>query len=545
MVNQCSTIHEEEVMQSKKTVLTLLLASALGAASTAQAGDTDHHFPRDTRINHVLLISVDGLHAIDLENYIAKHPQSALAELTEHGVRYTNASSTRPSDSFPGLLAMVTGGSTVSTGVFYDVSYDRNLFDPSNTDCHGAPGSVTTFDESIDLFDKTGKDLDVIDPSKLPRGRNARGQCVPVFPHDFVKVNTIFEVIKAAGRRTAWADKHPAYDLVNGPSGNGVDDLYTPEITVPDGFDATASVVCTVENDAKKVKAVINEIHGLDHSGTPVSAVPAILGMNFQAVSVGQKLAQDKPDPSCNQADARLLGGKTGGYLDGAATPSEVLAYGLQKTDAALGEMVKALKQTGLYYSTLVIVSAKHGQAPIDPAKTRKVGHLQDIVAALPGSASNPAAQAIAGAAVSDDDIALIWLQDQSKTKAVADFLRANQAALSIQEVLAGESLKLRFNDPTKDNRSPDLVVVPNYGSIFTASKKKNAEHGGFSDADTNVALVVSNPNLGRKVVKSPVETTQIAPTILDALYLDPDALQAVRRERTTVLPGLGRFADE
>ena len=86
---------------------------------------------------------------------------------------------------------------------------------------------------------------------------------------------------------------------------------------------------------------------------------------------------------------------------------------------------------------------------------------------------------------------------------------------------------------------------MPNYGSIFTASKKKNAEHGGFSDADTNVALVVSNPNLGRKVVKSPVETTQIAPTILDALYLDPDALQAVRRERTTVLPGLGRFADE
>ena len=522
-----------------------LFSCALIGASSASAGDTDHHFPRDTRINHVLLISVDGLHAIDVEKYITKHPESALAELAEHGVRYTNASTSNPSDSFPGLLSMVTGGSTVSTGVFYDVGYDRNLFDPSNTDCHGAPGTVTTFDESIDLFDKTGKDLDVIDPTKLPRGRNARGQCVPVFPHDFVKVNTIFEVIKASGRRTAWADKHPAYDLVNGPSGKGVDDLYTPEITIPDGFDATVSVVCAADNDAKKVAATINEIHGLDHGGKPVGIVPAIFGLNFQAVSVGQKLTQDNRDGSCALKDTQQFKGKSGGYLDAAATPTEVLDYGLGKTDAALNEMIKTLKQRGLYYSTLVIVTAKHGQAPIDPSKTKKPGHLQDLVAALPGSAGSAAAQAIAGAAVSDDDIALIWLQDQSKTQAVTDYLRANQTALSIQEVLAGESLKLRFNDPLRDNRSPDIIAIPNYGTIFTTSKKKLAEHGGFSDADTNVALLVSNPSLGRKQIKTPVQTTQIAPTILEALYLDPDSLQAVRKERTAPLRGLGRLGEE
>lgn len=532
-------------MRFKKNAVSLLLYTALGASWTVQAREADHHFPSDTRIDHVLLISVDGMHAIDLEKYIAKHPESALGELAEHGVRYTNASSSKPSDSFPGLLAMVTGGSTVSTGVFYDISYDRTLFDPSNTDCQGAPGTVATFDESIDLFDKSGKDLDVIDPVKLPRGRNARGQCLPVFPHDFVKVNTIFEVIKASGRRTAWADKHPAYDLVNGPSGKGVDDLYTPEITIPDGFDATVSVVCAADNDAKKVAAIINEIHGRDHSGNPVGIVPAIFGMDFQAVSVGQKLTQDNRDGSCTLKDTQQFTGKAGGYLDGAATPSEVLEYGLEKTDAALAAMVKALKQRGLYYSTLVIVTAKHGQAPIDPSKTKKPGHLQDLVAALPGSASSAAAQAIAGAAVSDDDIALIWLQDQGKTHAVTDYLRANQTALSIQEVLARESLKLRFNNPLKDNRSPDIIAIPDYGTIFTTSKKKLAEHGGFSDADTNVALLVSNPSLGHKKIKSPVQTTQIAPTILEALYLDPDALQAVRRERTTSLPGLGRFGEE
>jgi hypothetical protein len=58
----------------------------------------------------------------------------------------------------------------------------------------------------------------------LPLAKTAQG-CVPVYPHSFLRVNTIFEVIKAAHKRTAWSDKHPAYDIVNGPSGQGVDDL--------------------------------------------------------------------------------------------------------------------------------------------------------------------------------------------------------------------------------------------------------------------------------------------------------------------------------
>ena len=84
-------------------------------------------------------------------------------------------------------------------------------------------------------------------------------------PHKALKTNTIFEVIKAKGGGTAWADKHPADDLVNGPSGNGIDDLYTPEITNVNGIDATASMVCTVENDQKKVVAIISQIHGKKH----------------------------------------------------------------------------------------------------------------------------------------------------------------------------------------------------------------------------------------------------------------------------------------
>ena len=372
-----------------------------------------------------------------------------------------------------------------------------------------------------------------------------RAQCVPVYPHSALKTNTIFEVVKSKGGLTAWADKHPAYDLVNGPSGLGVDDLYTPEITNVNGFDSTVSVDCTVANDQKKVTAIINEIHGLKHDGTAGFGVPSVFGMNFQAVSVGQKLAKDNSDGSCPTSTHT---GQAGGYLDGAGTPSAVLAYGLQKTDEALASMIQALKQQGIYNSTLFIVTAKHGQSPINPVKVNKPGHFADLVAALPDAKTNPAALAIASANncstgpcgfVQDDDIALIWLQDQSKTKAVADYLNANAKALFIDEVLAGDELKLKFNDPNSDSRTPDILVQPQYGVIYTGSSKKNAEHGGFSFGDTNVALIVSNPRIRAAVLKTPVITSQVAPTILQALEIKPSALKSVVVEQTSVLPGL------
>jgi hypothetical protein len=518
-------------MTFRETTLGLLAGLAFGA--TAQAADIDH----------VLLISVDGLHALDVARYIEGHPNSAMAELSSHGITYSNARTPANSDSFPGLLALVTGGSPISHGLFYDVSYDRTLFDPSNTTCQGKAGNMMVFDESIDKYNSNNVSLNVIDPGKLPRGRNQYGQCVAVYPHDAIRTNTIFEVVKSKGGRTAWADKHPAYDLVNGPSGKGVDDLYTPEITNVNGFDNTVSVDCTVANDQLKVAAILKQINGFNHDGTPAGGAPTVFGMNFQAVSVGQKLTKDAG--GCPQA-AHV--GQPGGYVDGAGTPTAVLAYGLQKTDEALGSMILALKNRGLYQSTLFIVGAKHGQSPINPAKVNKPGHFADLVAALPDAGTNPGAQAIASANacstgpcgfVQDDDIALIWLQDQSKTQAAIDYLNANAKALFIDEVIGGDEMKLKFNDPAHDSRTPDILVQPVYGTIYTTSTKKNAEHGGFSFGDTNVGLIVSNPRLPGVTLKTPVATSQVAPTILQALHIEPEALNSVRVERTAVLPGI------
>ena len=57
----------------------------------------------------------------------------ALATLAQHGVNYVAASTSKPSDSFPGLTTIITGGSSAFTGVYYDVAYSRNLDGPATT----------------------------------------------------------------------------------------------------------------------------------------------------------------------------------------------------------------------------------------------------------------------------------------------------------------------------------------------------------------------------------------------------------------------------
>jgi len=504
------------------------------------------------QIRHVLLISVDGMHALDVANYVAAHPTSALAELSGHGITYSNARTPTNSDSFPGLLALITGGSQISHGLFYDVSYNRGIFAPTDPACSNPQGigNMMVFDESIDKY-INGVSQNQIDPTKLPN-HIVNGKCMRMFPHDAMRSNTIFEVVKSQGGRTAWADKHPAYDIANGPSGIGVDDLFTPELTNAGGFDNTVSVVCTAQNDNLKVQGILNEIRGFTHDGkTNVGVVPAVFGMNFQAVSVGQKLETDNkvsnPSLKCPTDTDPTINGQPGGYTDGLGTPTAVLNYALQQTDAALGKMIQALRTAGIYDSTLFIVTAKHGQSPINPVKTNKPGHFADLVFALDNN--NPIGILINNAGnncsagpcgfVQDDDIALIWLPagQQHQTKAVADYLNLHAKELFIEDVMSGSELTLKFKDPLGDTRTPDIIVQPIYGTIYTTSKAKNAEHGGFSFADTNVGLIVSNPGIAPQVVKTPVATSQVAATILQALGIDPGKLQAVRVEGTEPLP--------
>ncbi|MBV9290510.1 MAG: alkaline phosphatase family protein, partial [Hyphomicrobiales bacterium] len=349
-----------------RALVASMLASSVLSSAVALADDDRGPPAVGAHYKHVLLISVDGMHAIDLKNWIASHPMGNFARLAAHGVQYPGAYTTAPSDSYPGMLAQVTGGTPKTAGLFYDDSYDRTEF-PSKAfytsqgkpdpGCTGEEGTeVTNFEELDKSYNfstglvkdftaggKLGQVYTQLDPDNMQR-RLVDGKCVPVFPHQYVRDNTIFEIIKDAGRRTVWSDKHPAYEDLSGPSGKGLDELFAPEINSQDtldpgaqtGDDYTKSYTGVRTYDSLKVQAVLNWIDGWDSTHTTKRGVPAIFGMNFQAVSVGQKLAK------AGNADANKK--LKGGYLDDDATPGNALKLQFQFVDDALGKFINELQ---------------------------------------------------------------------------------------------------------------------------------------------------------------------------------------------------------
>jgi hypothetical protein len=504
-----------------------------------------------SKYEHVLLISVDGMHAVDLTKWVQSHPNSNFARLANHGLVYPNAFTTAPSDSYPGTIAQFTGSTPKTAGLFYDDSYDRKSFPSAafytsqgkpDAGCTGNPGTELTNFEALDnnydfsaalAADFTaggslGNVLSQLDPDHMQR-RLVDGQCVPTYPHQYIRTNTVFEVIKAAGKNTAWSDKHPAYEVLSGPSGKGIDDLFAPEINSQDtldpgaaiGDDYTTSYKGVRTYDSLKVQAVLNWIDGFNSTRSAHVGVPAIFGMNFQAVSVGQKLAK------AGNADFETPN-LTGGYLDGNATPGDALTMQFEFVDAALGQFEQELVAQGLDSSTLVIVSAKHGQSPIDPKDrlTQSDAPFQQA----PGFGTH-------GFEICDD-AALIWLQPESQKAdyaAAEAYLRANADTLHIAQLLDRDDLTPIYGDPFHNSRVPDFIAVTDHGVICTSGTKL-AEHGGFSNDDRNVALLVSAPDIRPETVQTATYTTQIAPTILSALGLDPEALEGVRKEGTRVL---------
>ena len=531
-----------------------LVASTVASAGAASADPAKHDGRRD---RHVLLLSVDGLHQSDLDWYVAHHRRSALAALVGRGVSFTNAQTPVPSDSFPGMVAQVTGGNPKTTGVYYDDSWNNALLPAGTTDCTAAaPGAEVTYFEQLDkdlhaldagqglsglpgsILQMTANPRTLIDPAQLPVDP---ATCLPVYPHSYLRVNTIFEVARAAGLRTAWSDKHAAYEILNGPSGAGIQDLFTPEInsdapTYGAPIDWTKDNALTQRYDGFKVQAVVNEIGGFDHSGTTKVGTPSIFGMNFQSVSTAEKL------PSS--------GGRPGGYLADGRTPGPVLADALDFIDASVATFQRAIHAAGIDRSTTVVLSAKHGQSPMDAASLTRIsdGKIIDALDARWNAEGHPGT--LVNFSIADDAM-LLWLSDHSTAakQFATSFLLGfsgtdatdiagkpkSYTGAGLSDVIDGATY---FATTGADERVPDLFGVAQHGVVYTKGKGKISEHGGSDPQDRHVPIVVSGAGVAHHAVSDDrVETTQIAPTILELLHLDPEALQAVRLEGTDSLP--------
>jgi len=555
----------------------VMIALALTSPTRGIAADTDAL--GSGPIKHVLLLSIDGMHAVDLYNCVngiaganGGEPYCPnLAVLSQTGINYVGTTSSKPSDSFPGLAALVTGGTPKTTGLYYDVAYDRSLDAPALTTGTGLgsgpctpfglpTGTTTDYDQGIDFDDTklnggapgavaTEGGIASIDPRKLVRDPQAN--CAPVYPWNFVRTNTIFSVVHAAGGYTAWIDKHASYSFTAGPGGTGLNDYYSPEVdsaviplpgvrtsegascaTIRDTVGSLSSWTNSFANiqcyDALKVKALLNEISGKTHSGAPAE-IPTLFGMNFQAVYIGESVSE----PNVG----------TGGYKNAAALPSAELLKEIEFVDASIGDIVNALKAAGIYDDTMIIVTAKHGESPIDPSLY--VADGSNTPATLLGTAIPFSESPLnaTGIGATEDDVSVLWLKKGASVNAAVALLemKTNAAAIGLGQIYYGPTVALNYNvgglDPGEDPRSPDIIVTPNVGVTYSGSTTMIGDHGGFAHDDTNVVLLVANPSFTAQTVSALTATTQVAPTIVKALGLDPKALDAVKAEGTAVLP--------
>jgi len=587
----------------------VITAGAIGGSVAVSSAHPDHSHHQQG-IKHVLLISVDGMHQSDLNWYIANHPHSELAKLASGGAEFTNNHTSDPSDSDPGGTAIMTGGDPRATGVYYDVEYSHAvdeagasctpgqpatggdvIYDSPDDKLNAVPDFLGTAGSTFPSFDADGSiynrpnNVDTnpaaimkmtptpqtaLNPGSFPIDPKT---CQPIMPWDYLKVNSIFGVIHNAGLRTAWSDKHSIYTSFNGhgSGGHAIDDFFGPEIDsqavepngtpYPTDTDWAHDDAATKQYDGYKVQAIINELGGLDHSGTTRVGTPAILGMNFQTVSVAEKV--DSPSILTKNADGTYTEGPTelAGYLPGTTTPGPLLASALDYVDAQLAAMDSAIQSNPeTRGTTAIIITAKHGQSPQDPLQLKRIkdGPIIDAInAAWTAQTGDKSNLIVAG---TDDDLWQSYLS--VKTQQAADFVKSylwNHSATAVlynndgvdrgtaqvphsglAQISAGNEAARFFGVPYSDPRYPDVFGRVQVGVVYTGGTKI-AEHGGDTPGDRDVPLLVYAPGtVSRSHSSAWVETTQVAPTVLRLLGLDPRALQAVQIEGTQVLPGIG-----
>jgi hypothetical protein len=489
---------------------------------------------------HVIIISIDGLHEADLTDPATRDQIPNIMSLARAGIWYQNASCAHPSDSFPGTLAYLTGAGPATTGVYYDDTFCRSLVAPAG----GADSPLGTQVRLTATIDKQprmlsgGGDFDAasVDPAKLPL--DPARQFAPVYPHNYLKVNTIFEIAHAAGLRTALLEKHPSYEIASGPSGRGIDDIYCPEIDAPvalidgklvDGYSTPAgtklgqiihNLPLVMVYDDMKVSALRREIGGEDSRGRGRPGPPALADINLQSVNIGQK---------------SLTGGID--QIGASESVSRELTDALHHADANIAAVVRQLHESGLWDDTLIVLTAKHGNSPrIGKASVAGGGRILTALKAAD----------IDVAGYTQDQIAFFWLSDSGQTSKAAGLLQAMRDGPDnpgIDQILWGDSLKAAGLAGPAD-RTPDLVLTAKPGMFLLDLLSKRAEHGALNEDDTHVPLILCggavDPGHRGGVVAAQVKSTQIAVTVLQALGLDPAALQGARIENTQQLPQTG-----
>jgi len=250
----------------------------------------------------------------------------------------------------------------------------------------------------------------------------------------------------------------------------------------------------------------------------------------------GTKDPNGPPDLYASNFQLFSVAQKEYGYLNGSTSAKPIfnpnVTAAIDVIDANIGTLISRMKTAGTYSSTLLIVCAKHGQAPIDPTTLKYID---------PSAINN--ATNVSLAQVTSDDIGLVWLTDptiENIAQAKSDFLKAG-ASIGILSVLAGSEVWMNgYGDPRLDPRVPDIIIQVIPGVIYTSvTATKKMEHGGLNPDDLTTAIFLHNPSISKSTITELVFTRQIAVTALTALGAPVNQLDGAQQDGTVVLPGL------
>ncbi|KAK4560599.1 hypothetical protein LTR86_005796 [Recurvomyces mirabilis] len=459
------------------------------------------------QFKQVIYLSFDGMHQSDLTKYVEMHPNSTWATLIlQNGIAFSNTIGATPSDSFPATSAIFTGGSPRLTGVYWDDSWARDFY-PAGSNCTGPIGAEADWSVASDYNASTITGGNAFNLSATPLRLTSWGACEPTFPHEFLRANTIFEVARGNGLNTVYIDKHPTYEFLNGPSGLGLTEGFFPEIgAVASNLEAQWAWEDLHWSALANITAghYVNGTGNIDFS---------LIGANFQALT----WAQSNGD----------------GYANGSSLANPVfgrnISLTLDRYDQRLATFVSQLKTAGKLESTLLVLSSKQGQSPVNETTLKHIN--PELLINSTG---------VDVAFLTGDDAALMWLTNGADAVTAKTNLLANASKLNIDSVLAGDEVwEFGFGNPRSDPRAPDVVVRAKDGTLYSANTQ-TANHGAWLPDDLQVPLVFYNPTFTKANYSLPVRTQQIASTMLSALGLPLAQLDGWRVEGTPVLPFLG-----
>jgi Type I phosphodiesterase / nucleotide pyrophosphatase len=182
--------------------------------------------------------------------------------------------------------------------------------------------------------------------------------------------------------------------------------------------------------------------------------------------------------------------GMTGGYLDNIGTPTQPLLGEIEFADSSIGQMVAELQKRGLYQSTLIVISAKHGQSPIDSARYLGIGvpsnsPITTSPATILDSLLPPSQQpsnSPPGIGPTEDDISLLWLSDSTQTTSAVGMLESQSPTTNniagIGQIFSGPEIGQLFTlpglPPDGDPRTPDIIVSPNVGVTYSGAARNS-----------------------------------------------------------------------